>query len=47
MGARSRKEKELMKCVVCRHGGKLPSNTTVTFERGGGTLVVKSVRASI
>ncbi|MBV8362877.1 MAG: YgiT-type zinc finger protein, partial [Deltaproteobacteria bacterium] len=36
-----------MKCVVCKHGDTRPGSTTVTLERGGGTLVVKSVPARI
>jgi YgiT-type zinc finger domain-containing protein len=46
MGAGFRKEKELMKCVVCKHGETRPGSTTVTLERGG-TLVVRSVPARI
>ncbi len=47
MGAGLRKEKELMKCVICKHGETRPGNTTVTFERSGGTLVVKGVPARV
>jgi YgiT-type zinc finger domain-containing protein len=47
MGAGFRKEKGVMKCVVCKHGETRPGKTTVTLERGGVTLVVKSVPAQI
>jgi YgiT-type zinc finger domain-containing protein len=47
MGAWFRTEKELMKCVICKHGETQPGNTTITLERGGATLVVKSVPARI
>jgi YgiT-type zinc finger domain-containing protein len=36
-----------MKCVICKHGETRPGKTTVTLERGGVTLVVKSVPARI
>jgi YgiT-type zinc finger domain-containing protein len=36
-----------MKCVICKHGETRPGKTTVTLERGGVTLVVKSVPAQI
>jgi YgiT-type zinc finger domain-containing protein len=36
-----------MKCVICKHGETQPGRTTVTFERGGATLVIKSVPAQI
>jgi YgiT-type zinc finger domain-containing protein len=36
-----------MKCVVCKHGKTQPGKTTVTLERNGATLVVKSVPARI
>jgi YgiT-type zinc finger domain-containing protein len=47
MGTGIRKEKELMKCVICKHGETRPGSTTVTLERGGATLVVKSVPAAV
>jgi YgiT-type zinc finger domain-containing protein len=47
MGAGFQKEKELMKCLVCKHDETQPGSTTVTLERGGGTLVVKNVPAGI
>ena len=36
-----------MKCVICKHGETQPGRTTVTFERGGATLVIKGVPAQI
>ncbi len=36
-----------MKCVICKHGETRPGKTTVTLERGGATLVVKSVPARV
>jgi YgiT-type zinc finger domain-containing protein len=36
-----------MKCVICKHGETRPGTTTVTLERGGATLVIKSVPAQI
>lgn len=36
-----------MKCVICKHGETRPGKTTVTLERGGATLVVKSVPAEV
>ncbi|MFZ0887732.1 MAG: type II toxin-antitoxin system MqsA family antitoxin [Candidatus Binataceae bacterium] len=36
-----------MTCVICKHGETRPGKTTVTLERGGATLVVKSVPARI
>lgn len=36
-----------MKCVICKHGEVAPGTTTVTLERGGTTLVVKGVPASV
>lgn len=36
-----------MKCVICKKGETIAGRTTVTLERGGLTLVVKSVPARI
>ena len=36
-----------MKCVICKHGETRDGTTTVTLERGGATLVIKSVPAQI
>jgi YgiT-type zinc finger domain-containing protein len=36
-----------MKCVICKHGETRPGKTTVTLERSGVTLVIKSVPAQI
>jgi YgiT-type zinc finger domain-containing protein len=36
-----------MRCVICKHGETRPGKTTVTLERSGVTLVVKSVPAQI
>ena len=36
-----------MKCLICRQAETKPGVTTVTLERGGLTLVVKSVPARV
>ncbi len=36
-----------MKCVICKQGETEPGKATVTFERDGMTLVVKSVPARV
>lgn len=36
-----------MKCCICRHGETQPGFVTVTFERGGCTLLVKEVPAEV
>ncbi|MGH7906151.1 MAG: type II toxin-antitoxin system MqsA family antitoxin [Candidatus Binataceae bacterium] len=36
-----------MKCVICKHGETRLGRTTVTLERGGATLVIKSVPAEV
>jgi YgiT-type zinc finger domain-containing protein len=36
-----------MKCVICKLGETQPGMTTVTLERNGLTLVVKSVPARV
>ncbi len=36
-----------MTCVICKHGETKPGKATVTLERGGMTLVFKSVPADI
>ena len=36
-----------MKCPICKKGETAPGSTTVTLERGGLTLVVKSVPAQV
>ncbi len=36
-----------MKCIICKQKETQPGVTTVTLERGGFTLVVKSVPAQI
>ena len=36
-----------MKCVICKNGETKDGTTTVTFARGGMTLVVKEVPASV
>jgi YgiT-type zinc finger domain-containing protein len=36
-----------MRCVICKHGETQAGRTAVTFERGGATLVIKSVPAQI
>ena len=47
MGAWPHKEKETMKCVICRMGETRPGKATVTLERDGTTLVIKNVPADI
>jgi len=39
--------RELMKCVICKHGETRGGKTTVTVQRGGATLVVKGVPAKV
>ena len=41
------KEKEIMKCVVCKKGETKIGKTTVTLERDGATLVFKGVPARV
>lgn len=36
-----------MKCVICKQGETRPGKATVTLERGGLTLVIKSVPALV
>ena len=36
-----------MQCIVCHNGSTLPGTTTVTFDRAGATIVVRSVPAEI
>ncbi|MBI2346017.1 MAG: type II toxin-antitoxin system MqsA family antitoxin [Deltaproteobacteria bacterium] len=36
-----------MTCVICKNGETQRGTTTVTLERGGATLVLKGVPASI
>jgi len=36
-----------MKCVVCKQAGTHPGVTTVTFERGDSTFVVREVPAQV
>ena len=36
-----------MKCVICKHGETRAGTTTVTFDRGGMTLVIKDVPARV
>ena len=36
-----------MKCVICKHGETQSGTATITLERNGMTLVVKSVPALI
>ncbi len=37
----------MMQCVICKHGSTQPGKVTVTLERGGSTLVIKGVPASV
>lgn len=36
-----------MTCVICRQGETQPGKTTVTFERGGATVVIRGVPARV
>ena len=36
-----------MKCVVCKQAERRPGVTTVTFERGDATFVVREVPAQV
>ena len=36
-----------MKCVICKQGETMDGTATVTFERGGTTIVIKSVPARV
>jgi YgiT-type zinc finger domain-containing protein len=36
-----------MKCVICKQGETEPGTTTITFDREGITLVVRSVPAEV
>ena len=47
MGFDIPEEKDKMKCVICKKGATKPGKATITLERGGMTLVVKSVPARI
>lgn len=40
-------EEDLMKCVICKKASTKPGTTTVTFERGCLTMVVKCVPAQV
>ena len=40
-------EEDLMKCVICKKASTKPRTTTVTFERGCLTMVVKCVPAQV
>jgi YgiT-type zinc finger domain-containing protein len=37
----------MLRCVVCKNGIARPGSTTVTLEREGHTLVLKSVPADV
>jgi len=47
MGGRFQKEKEIMKCVVCKKGETKVGTATVTLERDETTLVFKGVPADV
>ncbi len=36
-----------MKCVICKHGDTHPGKVTVTFQRGGTTVILKEVPAEV
>jgi len=46
MGRRVQEEKA-MKCVICKQGETRPSETTVTLQREGVTLVFRNVPAEV
>jgi YgiT-type zinc finger domain-containing protein len=43
MGRGISREERVMKCTICRKGESVPGKVTVTLERDGTTLIVKSV----
>lgn len=47
MGPDVPKEENALKCVICKQGVTRPEKVTVTLERDGMTLVVKSVPAKV
>ena len=47
MGGRFQKEKEVMKCVVCKKGETKVGTATVTLEKDGTTLAFKGVPADV
>jgi YgiT-type zinc finger domain-containing protein len=40
-------EEDLMKCVICKKAYTKPGTTSITFERGCLTMVVKCVPAQV
>ena len=46
-GSSDAAKEALMQCVVCHNGSTLQGTTTVTFDRAGSTIVVRSVPAEI
>jgi len=40
-------EEDLMKCIICKKGSTKQGTTTITFERGCLTMVVKCVPAQV
>lgn len=36
-----------MKCVVCKHGQTEPGHVTISIERAGSVVVIRSVPAAI
>jgi len=36
-----------MKCVICKHGVTKLARVTVTLEKGGATIILKSVPAEV
>lgn len=47
MGIGFQKEKDYMKCVVCKKGKTKVGKATVTLDKGGATLVFKGVPARV
>ncbi len=47
MGVGLSEEETLMVCAICRQGELEPGTATVTFERGGTTVVVRGVPARV
>ncbi len=36
-----------MRCLICKHGGTHPGNTTVTLLRGETVVIIKDVPAQV
>jgi YgiT-type zinc finger domain-containing protein len=47
LGDGFQKEKETMKCAICKHGETALGEATVTLQRGESTIVLKNVPADV